>query len=222
MSKALKAARRHFPKAKEVALADTVVIDGKLYGTTEFIMQLFGVTNRTLTNWRKEGLEYAAGGVTGYQNLFELTEVVRWVGAHQSQSKSSKAVKLKAPSANNLDDLDLATATKEDLDRLKVLEDVRKKRLERLEARGQLIPAEDQDRAMAEQAVIHRGQYLDDLDVLPTALENRDQSYIRRFLDNHYERRMETVHAFITKAYDMPDWLGRKIHELIEEEAGLG
>jgi hypothetical protein len=218
MSKAVSAARRHFPKAKQVEQAEAVVIDGKLYGTTELVMQMFSVTNRTVRNWQKEGLEYAAGGVPRFQNLFELADVVRWVGAHQPQAKSSKVGRLKGASASNLDDLDLATATKEDLDRLKVMEEVKKKRLENAEARGQLIPAEDQDRAMAEQAVLHRGQYLDDFEVLPGALEGQTKNQIKAFLRGHYERRMKNLHDFITKEFDMPDWLNHKIHELIERE----
>lgn len=227
MSKTLGKLKRVFPDATEIHQADVFVVDGKVYCTVNFIMEFFGVARRTVAGWQAKGLPCAATAQTAI-NAYDLVDTINWHAANIDQNKvrrsntASAAKGVIPPPPNDLTDIttvDEKRADIETLDRLKKFEDLRKVRLSNAVTAGELIPAEDTDRAMAEQGVIHVTYYMDDLDTLPSALANRSESYIANFLEQHYERRIDNAHEFIRKVFDVPNWFYKQILNLMESSS---
>jgi phage terminase Nu1 subunit (DNA packaging protein) len=224
MESLLRRVRKAVPGTSEIRGTEAVFADGRILVTVKFLEDYFNVSARTVRNWQKMGLVPAASKVSVVV-LYDLHETIEWHRTSISKRHSANAkMEKRKPSGDTppLDpidpnNVDLATASIETLERLAKIEDVHKKRLQNAKERGELIPAEDTDRAMAEQAVIHVTQYSDDLDTLPAALANKSETYIFTFLEKHYERRIGNAHDFMQKVFDAPDWLWRKIKELIDD-----
>ena len=216
--------RKQFPEASDIKDAGAVWVDGRLFVTNEFAQQFFGVVRRTITGWVGRGMP----GKVQLDSMVVVWDFAQMLSWHSQNIDSGKGMGAKHnalvaevrsaanPRVADLSDVDPRTADVETLERLKKYEDLKKIRLQNAELEGSLIPAEDQDRAMAEQAVIHLVQYQDDFEALPPALAMKSEAFIRQFLDQHYERRIDAVHSFITKEFDVPDKLHVKILEFIE------
>ena len=214
--------RKAVPGASEIRATEAVFVDGKILVTVKFLEDYFRVGARTVRNWQKMGLVPAANKAS-VAVLYDLHDTIKWHDTSISKRHSANA-KMEKPKddgaplpAIDPNNVDLSTASIETLERLAKIEDVHKKRLQNAKERGEVIPAEDTDRAMAEQAVIHMTHYADDLDTLPAALANKSESYIANFLSGQYERRISNAHDFMQKVFDAPDWLWTKIKELIDD-----
>lgn len=222
----IKKAKKYFSEANEIVPADVMWVDGKMIVTKSFMTRFFDVVPRSVTGWSNKGMPgvYKVDTQTVW---YDFAKVFAWhtenVASTPGPSRKPNApvTQLKNTVTSRGVDLSEAspeTADIETLERLKKYEDLKKIRLTNAELEGSLIPAEDQDRAMAEQAVIHLVQYQDDFEVLPPALANKSEAFVRSFLDDHYERRIASVHTFITSEYPEPDQFRRELIKLIEGE----
>lgn len=222
MDSTTKRLRKALPEARDIRALEAFFVDGKILITAAGLADFFNVGRRSISLWQKRGLtpEVSKNGLVA---LFDLNLAIKWNAENVSQKHSAWGKGEKSPkqSEENLPPvdpatIDLATASIETLDRLKAIEDVTNKRLKNAKERGDLVPAEDLDRAMAEQGVLHVTYYMDDLESLPAALAGKTEAQISAFLEPHYARRIENAHTFISKVFDAPDWLFRKIKELMD------
>lgn len=73
--------------------------------------------------------------------------------------------------------------------------------------KGSLVDAEDLDRAMAEQAIMHKTDKINDEKVLPTLLENKTASEIAEILHEHNQERLSHYDRLINKEFKQKETL---------------
>ena len=69
------------------------------------------------------------------------------------------------------------------------------------EAEGKLVSAEDIDKALTEQAIMHITKLNNDEKVLPVLLANQDKDTLARLLHEHNEEHLQTLSANLKKKY---------------------
>lgn len=73
--------------------------------------------------------------------------------------------------------------------------------LKRKNLEGSLVESDDLDKAMAEQAVLHKTDKLNDEKVLPTLLEGKTSSEISDILQEHNQERLDHFDRLINKEF---------------------
>ncbi len=172
---------------------------------------LFKVSKRMLQKYKEEkGLEHHPSSVKG-AIVYDLVYAIKWYLAVTNKLLITKQV---APVKEN--------SSQEYASKMNKLEYQIKEqklstdKLKHAELDKTLVKAEDLDRSMAEQAVLHKTQYLDDLELLPIALDGMERDEISVFLNEHYSARIKNVSTFIVKLFDKPNFLYNKIMELLK------
>lgn len=84
--------------------------------------------------------------------------------------------------------------------------------LKRKALEGQLVEAEDLDKAMAEQAILHKTDKTNDEKVLPTLLEMKPAGEIAAILYEHNQERLAHFDKIINKEFSCPE----TIYDIIE------
>lgn len=79
--------------------------------------------------------------------------------------------------------------------------------LKRKNLEGQLVEAEDLDKAMAEQAILHKTDKINDEKVLPTLLEMKPASEISKILYQHNQERLAHFDKIINKEFTCEETL---------------
>jgi response regulator RpfG family c-di-GMP phosphodiesterase len=84
--------------------------------------------------------------------------------------------------------------------------------LKRKSLEGGLVPAGELDRAMAEQALLHKSDKLHDESTLPQLLEGKSISEIRDIMRTHHTKRLNRLDELINKQYNSK----LSLHDLVE------
>lgn len=100
-------------------------------------------------------------------------------------------------------------------------EDATTKTLKRKALEGQLVEAEDLDKAMAEQAILHKTDKINDEKVLPTLLEMKPASEIAAILYEHNQERLTHFDKIINKEFTCTETL-YDIIEVVLTRMSLG
>lgn len=87
--------------------------------------------------------------------------------------------------------------------------------LKRKNLEGQLVEAEDLDKAMAEQAILHKTDKINDEKVLPTLLEMKSASEISKILYEHNQERLSHFDKIINKEFSCPETLYNVIEAVL-------
>jgi hypothetical protein len=80
-------------------------------------------------------------------------------------------------------------------------------RLKRQALEGSLVEADDLDKAMAEQAILHKTDKINDEKVLPTLLAGKDANEIAILLHEHNQERLTHFDRIINKEFKAPETL---------------
>ena len=195
-------------------IGDTKV--ATLYVPSKAIEAYFGISDKTLINWKKKGLEKAVYSISKL-DLFDISYVNGWKTVNVNPV-GKNITKISDDGSADESEKDIEEVSEQEADRRLKIWKVKMEELKHKELLGELVRAEDVDRAMAEQAVLHKAQLIDDLDTLPAMLENKSKAEIANILENHYERRMKNLSDFISKEYEDSDVMARAIHSFIMGE----
>jgi hypothetical protein len=74
--------------------------------------------------------------------------------------------------------------------------------------------ADDVDKSMAEQAVIHISQFMNDKKTLPVLLENKDRAKIAKLLEEHWHDHIADLGKLMHKVFDTDDTIYDAVKEL--------
>lgn len=183
---------------------ESYVIDGQLWVTTKFIEAYYNTDDRNIRNWITKGLPCEKmQGIK--QNCFNLKETIMWhiENINQTKSKASRRSQEKTidemMDERNLEDID--SVSQEEADRRKKILDVKLAQVKLDEAEGRLIPADDLDKSLYEQAVMHITKLNNDEQILPILLENKNQEEIRDILHEHNEEHLATLDEQIERKF---------------------
>jgi len=174
------------------------------------LAKLFKVSKRMVQNYKEKGLEHHKTSVKG-AIVYDLVYAMKW---YYAVTEKTIETEQKAPPIRdsgqelNMKMLIIDHETKE--------QKLMTERLKYKELAKTLVKAEDLDRSMAEQAVLHKTYYMDDLELLPVALDGMDRDGISTFLNEHYKTRVENAQSFIKKTFKLPNHLYTKVMELIQ------
>lgn len=204
---------KNFKKANpdgSLVEGETFIYDGTLLITEEGIAAMFDVTVRAVLGWKKKGMQVHRTTAKGAK-VYNVVYVIKWY-----ENNFNKTIESQFQGVNEAD-LDISKISREEADRRLQIQKVKNEEIKHQELIGKLVPAEDLDRAMAEQAILHRTFYQDDLECLPPMLEKLDKSSMRKVLEDHYSRRMDNATEFIKKTYGAANSFHKKIMEFIDE-----
>jgi len=196
-------------KGYEVKMCGAYMIDGKMVVTETFLAEYFGTHKRSVNIWVRKGLTKHDLSLPSL-NLYDLGETIEW-------RKKNISVKTNENDIIDESETPIDQISKREADRRGSIESYRKTMLTNKELDGSLVRAEDLDRSMAEQAVLHKTYYMDDLELLPVTLEGLNKDQISEFLNEHYSNRIENISSFIKKTFSEPNFFYNKIKELLNE-----
>lgn len=175
------------------------------------LAKLFKVSKRMLQKYKEEkGLEHHKSSVKGAV-VYDLVYAIKWYFACTDKLLITRQV---APVKENSGHELITKMNKLDHDIKE--QKLKTDKLKHDELNKTLVKAEDLDRSMAEQAVLHKTYYVDDLELLPIALDGMKKDEISEFLNEHYTARLENASSFIQKLFDKPNFLYNKIMELLK------
>ena len=182
------------------------VINKEMYGDREFVASLYNVTTRTIANWKKGGLHFHKLASVPHKELFKLTEVQDWHSQNISQAKATSTAKAKnrdnpqaesEPNHNgDIHKMDYVALEKEEK-KMKV--QLAKVKLD--EAEGRLVSAEDLDKALYEQAIMHVTKLSNDQKTLPVVLANKSQDEVKQLLTDHNSEHLDTLKANVQRKF---------------------
>lgn len=157
------------------------------------------LTPDAINNYRRQGMPICNDLSTSKAFVYYLPEAEAWrsenvtltgAAAHRARFAEDEETGEQSPALRKL---------KADAD--KAEEEAQISKLKRQQLQGSLIESETLDLAQAEQAVIYQSLYANDKKILPIQLRNKDENYIREYLDTHYENRMTDLHKLINKVW---------------------
>lgn len=92
-------------------------------------------------------------------------------------------------------------------------EDLKLARIKRLQLEESLVPADDLDKAMAEQAILHKTEKINDEKVLPTLLANKEAHEIAELLYGHNVDRLANLDRLVNKVFKDTQY---SLYEVVE------
>lgn len=156
--------------------------------------------------------------ITPNLSVYDLSIVNAWrdqnIDDNNGRAAEKKRKALSAPSSETLpEDLENDNPQKPTDDKNYALremiakttsaeEDAKTKTLKRQLLEGRLIPADELDKAMAEQAMLHKSDKLHDENALPAMLENKSASEIKELIYQHNLKRLSRLDELINKELD--------------------
>ncbi|WP_420480200.1 hypothetical protein [Brevundimonas sp. FT23028] len=184
-----------------IEVVEAYVENGKVYVATKFLENYFKTSTRNIGNWIKKGLpKYKLKGINS--NVFILEEVLIWHANNINKTKSRAGKKRKDEEGMNYEEtIDLNLISYEEADRRKKILDVQLASVKLKEAEGELINADELDKALYEQAIMHITKLDNDEKILPILLEMKNQDEIKKILNEHNEDHLDTLSKQIEKKF---------------------
>jgi phage terminase Nu1 subunit (DNA packaging protein) len=196
--KILERLERENPSAK-IDTGLVYSINGKAYGDIHVAAAVLGVSVRRVNSMRAKGMEVEELYTDGKEVVFDLKYIIRWQATHLRMEGSAAKGNASKQKPIATQDSDLDSLDHNEADRLLKIEKLKEQKIKNAATKGELIPAEDTDRVSAELAALHMVQYKNDLELLPTILEQKKRQEISGILDDHYRTRMEEMHGLVRK-----------------------
>lgn len=211
--------RKEYPEAK-LSSMEVFVIDGRVQVSSEMLEKLFHVSPRQVNTWQSKGLEKSEWSRPKIK-LFDLEYAIKWRNtnikeSHSGRTKKQREIKVNPDGSIDERDLDIDDVSKEEAERRQMILKAKNEEIKLKEALGELVKAEDTDKAMAEQAVIHVANYQTDIKLLPLVLEYKSSGEIKGILDEHYEERISKLDKLMHKVVNVPDTIMDAVMEIVE------
>lgn len=163
--------------------------------------KIWRVTPKTIQRYVADGMPRCDVLWKRNFQIFYLDECVEWKQANIDRKQSARVNKHKkikqdtveedvAPPPPPTDDNDMPI---EEAERREKVAKAKMAEIKLKEAEGLLIPADDLDKAMYEQAIMHKTDKSNDEKILPILLEMKNQEEIRDLLESHNDDRLELL-----------------------------
>ena len=171
------------------------------------------VSDKTIQRYAKDGMPTCEELWSRNFQIFYFDECVEWKEENIDRKQSKRVNKHKEITVDT--DFDSSnddnSDNKEDPDNLKMSQEEGERREKRAkamlaeiklsEAKGLLIPADDLDKAMYEQAIMHKTDKTNDEKILPVLLEMKTTDEIRNLLEDHNDDRLELLDSQIEQRF---------------------
>jgi len=206
--------------------------------TQATLARYFSVSAQSIRQWKKEkGLQQVEEFSTHHTPMFDLKYVIKWHKENINQ-KMSNIRTGHNDVENNFNDDDITKmegfellseldqkaflqSTKDPLDRIKVMGDIRLSRLKLDKENGNLIDKEEVEITISEYVGIFISQLKMDLKILPPELQNKTAKEISDFLNKHFhsttellkEVFVESTHIDDVRVYEVFDLLGELLRK---------
>ena len=190
--------------------------------TKKELAEALGIKLRQIANYVKDGMPIHSTGARNAQ-LFDIGQCKKWRLKNIDKTMAIKTeLKRKSEEENDQREKeyegdeesqknDLLRKLRADADDAELK--VKLNEIKLAEAEGRLVDADDLDKAMSEQAIIHKTDKTNDEKILPILLENRSSGEIAEILHEHNQERLNGLDKLINKVFDSEETL----HEVIEE-----
>lgn len=196
-------------------------INKKWVGTKKDLVKEFNCADRTITRYIKQGMPEHKQSTKEFK-IFDMEECLAWKDRNINKEQSKKT---KKNSNNEIEDDEenfsdeessiiwdslsnkqrhkiaenAAYLRKTIADADKSVSSARREQMKELEEEGLLVDANDIDKTMAEQAILHRTDKTNDEKVLPITLENKTAQEISIILHEHNQDRLDLLDKLVNK-----------------------
>lgn len=186
------------------------------------LAEALGVKIRQIGNYVKDGMPIHSVGKRNAQ-MFDLKACQIWRSKNIDKGMSAKTEQKKTKISP--DDETLAeeeVRQRSDLSRKYTAEadsaelKVKLEGIKLAEAEGRLVDADDLDKAMSEQAIMHKTDKTNDEKILPILLENKSSGEIATLLHEHQQERLEMLDKLINKKFESTASLFDIIEQALE------
>lgn len=214
---------KELPKWKKLEASGVKIVLKRFIGDKEVIsrQELASILNKgdkTIQRYIKDGMPQHEKASRAFQ-VFNLSEVIAWRDKTIDKTMSIKTSKpqttnIEVDTENQDDELiltdDLSRKLKADADdaELKVKLNTIKLAL----AEGEVVDANDLDRAMSELAIVHKTDKIHDENLLPVLLENKDAGEIKKILQDHNKERLKMLDKIVNREFKSMETL----HDIVE------
>jgi len=191
-------------------------------GLKKELAEALGVKIRQIGNYIKRGMPIHSTGKRNVQK-FDIEVCKKWkdrnidklmsIKTDNSQQRAEK----EDTSAKDSGELkgDLARKLKADADSAVIK--VQLDDLKLAEAEGRVVDANDLDRSMAEQAVVHKTDKINDENILPIMLANKSATEIKKKLQTHNKKSHEELDKLIHKEFSSKETLYDIVSVVLEQ-----
>lgn len=186
------------------------------------LAEALGVKLRQIGNYIKDGMPIHSVGKRNAQ-MFDLKACQLWRSKNIDRGMASKTENIKPSIVDHEENLaEEEIKQRSDLSRKYTAEaddaelKVKLNRIKLAEAEGRLVDADDLDKAMAEQAIIHKTDKTNDEKILPILLENKTSAEIAVLLHEHQQERLEMLDKLINKKFTSSSSLFDIIEQALE------
>ena len=197
-------------------------IDGKLYVNTKFLCAFFSKSEKQIGRWKKDGFPIAKKPkeLTFRGDVFNLQEAQDWVKYNIDKQKSQATQKNKEIEIDDISEEEVleqlanvdqrllkklismdVTLKKTVADANKAEEEAQISKLKRQQLEESLIDADDVDKALYEQAIMHKTKLDNDEKILPILLEMKTQEEIEHILHEHNSDHLDLLDRQIEQKF---------------------
>ena len=203
-------------------------IHGKEVVSIVELEELLGRSKKTITRNINDGMPIHPEATT-YFKFFELDEVMKWRKRNVDATMSATA---KAKTTKGMPRLTPQVESPEPPPDLELLDDVARKQkadaddaelkvklnaIKLAEAEGRVVDANDLDKSMAELAIIHKTDKINDENLLPVLLENKDAGEIKQLLREHNFERLEMLTKLVNKEFKCKETLYDVVEVVLQQ-----
>ncbi len=195
------------------------------------LADILNVKARQIGNYIKKGMPVHSVGKRNAQS-FDVEVCKKWKNKNIDKIMSIKTTKPKKTNIEVPTDADHEGEEKDDLSR-KIKADADKAELgvkldtiKLAEAEGRVVDANDLDRAMSELAIVHKTDKIQDENLFPVLLENKNAGEIKALLQEHNFERLEMLDKIINKEfkseetmYDIVEVILQQLKDGVEPES---
>jgi phage terminase Nu1 subunit (DNA packaging protein) len=182
------------------------------------LAKALNIKARQISNYVKQGMPVHSVGKRNKQS-FDVDICLEWQrnNINKTMSMKTKPIIPKETEINIENEESKPTQLNDALRKLKAEADdaelkVKLNEIKLAEAEGRVVDANDLDKAMAEQAIMHKTDKINDENLLPILLENKSKDEIKKLLIEHNSERLKMLDALIKKEFEAPTTL----YEIVE------
>jgi len=192
------------------------------------LQKLWNRTDKTIQRNVKDGMPLHEASSPRFQ-IFALKSAERWRDGNIDKVFSAKTEKVEhSQEPNDFTEVsaksDMARKLTADADKAEL--EVKLSKLKLDTAEGLVVDANDLDRSMSELAIVHKTDKIQDENLLPVLLENKNSGEIKKILQEHNKKRLEMLDKLVSKEfkssetlYDIVEVILKQLHGGTEPES---
>jgi len=183
------------------------------------LITLWNKSDKTIQRNVKDGMPTHEASSSRFQ-IFPLKRAEKWRDGNIDKVFSAKTDKLvDIPQQEDREDLELKTdmerKLKAEANTAETRDEAEKLKLEIL--KKTVIDANDLDRAMSELAIVHKTDKIQDENLLPVLLENKNAGEIKKLLQEHNKKRLEMLDKLVNKEFQSENTLYDIVEVILQQ-----